>query len=144
MNALVMNCGTLGVTEYTQPMTGVSDGFFAAVDGVYATAFAKTATRDPAHVVLGSPITDSSRRQRAKYLYLFGDNLSRCSAEISTAESSVFTYSAQTVNGHTSRFTLGAGIRSNYLTVGVKAPANQLLVIDRLEFFSPESNTRRL
>lgn len=144
MNTIVMNLQNLAVTEHTVARTGLAGSLETSADGVY---LAGGSSDDGAKITvsfsLGSPLQSSSARQRPRYLYLYGPNLSDATVDIGDTRGASYTYYGQT-HDNVTRFVLGRGLRDNYLLVRVRRSSAAETVVDRLEFEADASATRRM
>lgn len=144
MNTLVLNLETLAASEYTVPFTGLAGDFESTSAGLFEVGGALDAgAKIPLRVTFGTQLDSASRRQRAKYLYVYGENIEDLQTTVSDTRGNEYTYfSAQHDNA--ARFILGAGIRDNYLTFDLQRASASGMVVDRIEFEPVLSGTRRM
>ncbi len=145
MNTLVLHTDSLAVTEYDTPFTGLSGDFEATADGLFSVGSTLDDTaRIPVTATFGMPLTASKNRQRPQYLYVFGTGLKGLKTTVLTSGGSDYTYPGDERHDRAMRFTLGRGIRDNYLQFQIIGTGIEALAIDRAEFVTAESSTRRL
>ncbi len=144
MNTLVMNLGNLAVTEYTTPFTGIAGDLETTASGVYA---AGGDDDDGAVIEAGATFglaLTNGRHQRARYLYAWLDGGVGMKASVTTSQGKRYEYAGTERHGRVQRFVFGAGIRDNYLQVGLRNVRGKPFIIDRLEVETSNSATRRL
>lgn len=142
MNTIVFNLSTLGVTEYTAALTGISGDYETTSAGLHRVS----ESVDPvaATVSFGAKLGAGGRLVRSKYLYLFGAGLDGFSALVADTKGNSYEYPLQMRHSDAARFVLGAGIRDNYLSVTLRRESAEPLRLDRLEFETLVASTRRL
>lgn len=145
MNTLVLHADTLAVTEYDTPFTGVSDDFESTSSGLYAVGGSLDGTTAIASTVtFGLQMGEGNKRQRAEYLYVFGEGLLGMTATVLTSAGASYTYSSTEQHDRSARFIPGKGIRDNYLQFQLSSAGAQALAIDQVDFMTAASTTRRL
>ena len=146
MNTTVLNLDTLAVTEYTPVLTGLSNTYEATADGVLKVGGAtdEGSAKVAASFTLGLTLSPSGKQRRPKYLYLQGSNLGGATAVVTDNKGGSYTYTALQRHAGAARFVLGGGIRDNYLNLTVRLLNALPVSIDRLEFETFDSTTRRM
>lgn len=144
MNTVVLHLGSLAVTEYTSPFTGLAGDLETTADGVY-----EVGGEDDDGVKIESAFSfglslKDGRHQRARYLYAWLDGGVGMKASVTTSAGRRYEYSGTERHGRVQRFVFGAGIRDNYLQVGLRNARGASFTIDRLEAETSGSSTRRL
>jgi hypothetical protein len=142
MNTIVFNLGTLAVTEYTPVLTGISDNFEAAADGIYKQSGTEAIT---SVVTMGLDLSET--RQHPRYVYVAGTNLGSPTVgtvTISDSGGASYSYANSKVHDRIARFELGRGLRDNYLSASLQIVGSTEVVIDEIEFVAGASNKRRL
>jgi hypothetical protein len=146
MNTTVFNLDTLAVTEYTPALTGLSNTYEATTDGVLKVGGAtdEGGAKVAASFTLGLTLSPSGKQRRPKYLYLHGDALKGATADVLDGKGGTYTYTALQRRAGVARFVLGGGIRDNYLDLTVRLSNVLPASVDRLEFETFDSTTRRM
>ena len=145
MNTIVLHTDSLAVTEYSTMFTGLAGDYETTAAGLFSvgTTLDDTA-RIPVTATFGMPLTSSKNRQRPQYLYVFGTGLKGLKTTVFTSSGDDYIYTGDERHDRTMRFTLGRGIRDNYLQFQLVGTGVEALAIDRAEFVTAESSTRRL
>lgn len=143
MNALAFHLPALAATEYTTEYTGLTPRFEATAAGIFAVGGGTDAGTELAPVLeLGLATGEGTRQQRPRYLYAHGSGVDNLTASVETGAGDRYEYPVQTVRSQVARFVLGAGIRDNYLRVGITGDAT--LAVTSLSFETMASSNRRI
>lgn len=145
MNTLVLNLESLAVTEYTPQFTGLAGDFEATAAGLAQVGglLDDTARVTPS-VTFGMALEAGARRSAPRYLYLFGTGLDGSTATVLTNDGGEYRYTAMTRHDRAARFSLGRGIKDNYLQLKIEGNGRVALTIDQADFVTNEAVQRRL
>lgn len=142
MNTIAFHAENLAVTEYTPTFTGLSPNY--AVIGGKLCSVAGT-TDDTSAITplveLGYSL-EGGRLQRARYMYALGDGGAALAVYVKQLNGTRYDYTTPQLTQRSTRFTLGGGLRDNYLQLGVTGDAT--MTLEQLSFETATSQQRRI
>lgn len=143
MNTLVFHAENLAVTEYSPTFTGLSpnyavlNGKLCKVDGT-----ADDLTAIVPLVEFGFAPGPEGHMQRPRYAYILGEGGNALSAYVQLPNGTRYSYTTPQRTGLSTRFVFGAGLRDNYLQLGITGDAS--MTIDQLSFEAAAAAQRRI
>lgn len=142
MNTLVFHAENLAVTEYSLGFTGLSPNFavlngkLCKVDGTTDDTAPITPTIELGYVVEGG------RLQRPLNMYALGDGGAALTTYVQLLDGTRYNYTTPQLLKRSTRFTLGRGLRDNYLQLGIVG--NATMTLEQLSFETAASQQRRI
>jgi hypothetical protein len=143
MNTIVLHAETLAVTEYTPAFTGLSPNF-AVLGGKLCSV---GGTADDAAVIapvaeFGFVMNSGWGLQRPRFMYALGDGGTALSAYVKLLDGTRYDYTTPQLTRRSTRFTLGGGLRDNYLQFGITGDAS--VTLEQVAFETAGSQQRRI
>lgn len=143
MNTIVLHAEILAVTEYTPTFTGLSPNF-AVIGGKLCSV---GGTLDVAAAIapvaeFGFSMNSGWGLQRPRFTYALGDGGSALSSYVKLLDGTRYNYATPQLTKRSTRFTLGGGLRDNYLQFGIIGNAS--MTLEQVAFETANSQQRRM
>lgn len=146
MKAIIVNTLSGAASEYSRhDFQSITPTHAGSATGLFALASGDTDDGLPviAEIRLPATLRDSTLKQAIKMVYL--SMRGEGSAEFTVfGHPSSWPYEFPLRPSGQTRCLVGRGIRENYLGFGLKNPAGQHFVLDRVEVLNTQSNSRRV
>jgi hypothetical protein len=141
MNTIVFHFSSAGVTEYSQPLTGVSGDFSATADGIQKVSEQADAPVGSFTVPIGSADSAKKRSPICAHVMGQGEGIIQCAVQTTLGEN---TYMSLVNSGRQRKIVFGRGIRDNYLGFEFSNPGGDKFKIDQIDLTVNTSTTRRI